>query len=415
MRKMVGKEESIEEGNKRMLMNQAVEVKHHAEELMKAISKNDKVDAWVVAKLERATTDLSDITHYLEGASQGYEKGGMMNTYDEGGEMEESEEVDLFEDYENIPDNVQEILDKYEEDFEEGNYKRLQEAQKELEKIGYTFEFGLDGVAYNLRKMRYGGYMADGGMMAKGGEVNKKRMYNFLKDDLVALEKAIEENNQEEIYKFFSYWNIHLSSLEPKTSSKRMYEFLKDDLVGLEAATKELPSSKDETDRFFSYWNRHLNSLEPNMADGGMMARGGYIKVVEDRGYGKVINELYNQWNEVKNEEEYSRWKEKLRNTKFGTYGDIPISQVLKNFDFDNAPINSFHLKTFKKEVELALNKMADGGKVKFSDKVKSISMRLEGTKVPKRLEDDYGKRYSKLEAKMAAQRIAGSMKKKGY
>ena len=111
--------------------------------------------------------------------------------------------------------------------------------------------------------------------MEKGGEVDRERMYNFLKDDLAALEKAIEANNQEEIEKFFSYWNIHLKDLEPKTGSKRMYEFLKDDLVGLEAATKELPSSKEETDRFFSYWNIHLSSLEPKMEKGGYMADGG--------------------------------------------------------------------------------------------------------------------------------------------
>jgi hypothetical protein len=113
--------------------------------------------------------------------------------------------------------------------------------------------------------------------MEKGGEtkVDRERMYNFLKDDLASLEKAIEANNQEEIDKFFSYWSYHLSSLEPKTGSKRMYEFLKDDLVGLEAATKELPSSKEETDRFFSYWNIHLSSLEPKMEKGGYMAEGG--------------------------------------------------------------------------------------------------------------------------------------------
>jgi hypothetical protein len=122
--------------------------------------------------------------------------------------------------------------------------------------------------------------------MEKGGEVDRERMYNFLKDDLAALEKAIESNNQEEIEKFFSYWNIHLKDLEPKTGSKRMYEFLKDDLVGLEAATKELPSSKEETDRFFSYWNIHLKSLEP--VKGGYMAKGGDISVYNLRKGDKV-------------------------------------------------------------------------------------------------------------------------------
>jgi len=53
------------------------------------------------------------------------------------------------------------------------------------------------------------------------------------------------------------------------------------------------------------------------------------------------------------------------------------------------------------------------GGKVKFADKVKSIADRLDGTKVPKKLEKDYGKRYNRSEAEMAAKRIAGAQLKK--
>lgn len=68
-----------------------------------------------------------------------------------GGHVEE--EIDLFEDYENIPDNVQAILEKYEDDFETGNYKGLEKALKEMNKIGYTFDYYLDGQAYNLRPM----------------------------------------------------------------------------------------------------------------------------------------------------------------------------------------------------------------------------------------------------------------------
>ena len=61
--------------NKRMLENQANEVEHHAEELSEQVSLTKKVPAWVVAKMERATTDLSDITHYLDGENK-MEKGG---------------------------------------------------------------------------------------------------------------------------------------------------------------------------------------------------------------------------------------------------------------------------------------------------------------------------------------------------
>jgi hypothetical protein len=95
-------------------------------------------------------------------------------------------------------------------------------------------------------------------------------------------------------------------------------------------------------------------------------AKGGGVKkrivVVWDEGYGKVINDLYNQWNNVKTQVQYDKWVSKVKETKFGTYGNIPFEEVLEKFDFDNAPINSFHLKTFKVELKNALNKYEDGG-----------------------------------------------------
>ena len=56
--------------NKRMLKNQAKEVEHHSEELNNQVEITKRVPAWVVAKMERATTDLSDITHYLDGENK---------------------------------------------------------------------------------------------------------------------------------------------------------------------------------------------------------------------------------------------------------------------------------------------------------------------------------------------------------
>jgi hypothetical protein len=279
---------------KAMVLSQIKEVHHHADELAKVLANMDTVDAWVVGKMERATTDLSDITHYLDGTTEyakggkiepiklyrldemedgtirlqsqlyigkdtadfimengvvkfynkgkngfGYyeykepyiivddismmknqplEKGGMMakggmtkNNFDvivrtpkglvtkkdfDGFTKEEiikwcedrgwvynpkgekfggsilkeyeffikvptknnvilpkkkTKGIDLFEDYQDIPTKVQKVLDKYQEDIEDGDYKGLEKALKELEKIGYTFEYGLDGIAYDLR------------------------------------------------------------------------------------------------------------------------------------------------------------------------------------------------------------------------------------------------------------------------
>jgi hypothetical protein len=57
-----------------------------------------------------------------------YAKGGYMA---DGGEIDE-DGVDLFEDYDNIPSNVQKVLDKYSDAFEDGDYRKLEKANNEL-------------------------------------------------------------------------------------------------------------------------------------------------------------------------------------------------------------------------------------------------------------------------------------------
>jgi hypothetical protein len=255
--------------NTEMLMSQIKEIKHHAEEIQNLINNNTRVEAWVVAKAERSATDLSDITHYIDGrkdmfccggvmAEGGaienqyknrsaediwnsetpdqrlhflidhddrlklnsadvveiankswndldfntqveftahkimgqYAQGGRFNTgrawtldhyqhnkeenyevpskdrvYADGGGTDEG--IDLFEDYQNIPPNVQKVLDKYEDAFMDGDYKGLEKAHKELGKIGYEFEYYLDGQAYDLRPIGTKGKSEN---YAKGGK-----------------------------------------------------------------------------------------------------------------------------------------------------------------------------------------------------------------------------------------------------
>lgn len=61
-----------------MLENQANTISHHAEELQDAVKKSDEVMPWVITKAQRASTDLSDITHYLEGEQDEYKNGGAL-------------------------------------------------------------------------------------------------------------------------------------------------------------------------------------------------------------------------------------------------------------------------------------------------------------------------------------------------
>ena len=79
---------TIDEGNSEMIESNIHAIKHHAEEIQHILSSGVEVEAWVLAKAERAATDLSDITHYLDGlkAEKHFGKGGMADsgTFDEG-------------------------------------------------------------------------------------------------------------------------------------------------------------------------------------------------------------------------------------------------------------------------------------------------------------------------------------------
>lgn len=64
---------------------------------------------------------------------------------------EEETQKDLFEYYEDQPQELKEVLKPYEE--HNPTYKSLEKILKEVEAIGFTFEYGLDANPYNLRKM----------------------------------------------------------------------------------------------------------------------------------------------------------------------------------------------------------------------------------------------------------------------
>lgn len=70
-------------------------------------------------------------------------------------EDDKEQYIDLFEDYTNIPPNVQAILNNYEEQFgaDLGNmdYKDMGNMHDEIYAVGYTFDAGLDNMPYDLR------------------------------------------------------------------------------------------------------------------------------------------------------------------------------------------------------------------------------------------------------------------------
>ena len=59
--------------------------------------------------------------------------------------------VDLFDDYKNQPKKLAEIVDSYQEKAEDGD-EDIEQFLKEVESVGYTFDYGLDNEPYALRK-----------------------------------------------------------------------------------------------------------------------------------------------------------------------------------------------------------------------------------------------------------------------
>lgn len=55
--------------NAEMVLNNNKQIAHHTKELASAV-KGKQVPAWVVAKVNRSATDLSDVTHYVEGTEK---------------------------------------------------------------------------------------------------------------------------------------------------------------------------------------------------------------------------------------------------------------------------------------------------------------------------------------------------------
>ena len=96
--------------------------------------------------------------------------------------------VDLFEDYENIPNRVQVILDKYADNFggdgSDMDYKDTRNMLEEVEAVGYTFGYGLDNEPYGLRPMgvrlnQLKGYEDfDDNDFGDGGEIQKVNLGN---------------------------------------------------------------------------------------------------------------------------------------------------------------------------------------------------------------------------------------------
>jgi hypothetical protein len=71
----------VDNENREMVLNNNKQIAHHTKEMSAAVRNSKYVPAWVVAKVNRSATDLSDATHYMEGEGESYANGGGVGNY----------------------------------------------------------------------------------------------------------------------------------------------------------------------------------------------------------------------------------------------------------------------------------------------------------------------------------------------
>jgi len=141
---------SIADSNTEMLMSNVHSIKHHAEEIENILANNVPVEAWVSAKAERASTDLSDITHYLDGLVGKMAIGGMLEH-----DLHRGDEVkEIYKDYGILEDADMNIFVYDPNVGERIDVSSVNEAKRMI-----------DSMDSDLRKRA--------GLMADGGEIHK--------------------------------------------------------------------------------------------------------------------------------------------------------------------------------------------------------------------------------------------------
>ena len=409
---------SIASQNKDMLENQTANIMHHAKELHEAVKNtNIEIMPWVLTKIQRATTDLQDVSHYLEGEEAKFAAGGMTagRWYKDRSGKEfryigESQGKLLFNDGEKI-------VEKDEEDFEE--------ERKEKKLFGFFADGGRVKGRNNETGETYGVVIGsvkkadefDGGGIQMnvrsgyGSRISESTLYFDNDGNLLSITDygyGLEGNYPETSGGSGTGYNADkketlqvLSKKYNAAFAKKLIELAKDSKMadGGETAAAEhnIKQAKygsklakggklvGKQKKLDLNKNGKLDAEDFKMLRKGKMADGGLIEEVQ-----MTMNQI----------------KRKYPNAKVSYY--FAKNPNGKNYVVEVKQDGKVIYSTFNDMGKIT--KMAKGGKVKFEDKVKAIKASLlKRKKVSPKVQKDYGKTYSPKEAEESAKRIVGA------
>lgn len=374
---------TIEDSNYRMVISQTKAVKHHANELLDSLTPDTKVEAWVVGKIERASTDLADVAHYIDGLKpEGtFEQGGETNGY-----------------------SSARLLGRESQDWEA---QGREYAGAEWDKLTQSEK---DEIISDLQRswdkntnFEQGGYMAKGGELANGAYYLGKPK----KQGIIWSQTVVDiDNDSIEFAKDYARKIKDFNATgKKKLSNEEFAKFLKEDKRGENLSPK------------YEDWE--------NYAAGGMIVGRWYKdnQGVEHRYIGEDATgqPLFSNGEKVsvKSLDDFEPSTKESKLFKWFNEGGEIKDEFLEDMAELHKEIAEITLvdgsKISGEELRQAHHKMAKGGETKFEDKVKAIKASLlKKKKVSPKVQKDYGKTYNAKEAEQAAKRIAGAMRKKG-
>lgn len=255
---------TLAQENNDMLQSTITEMKHHVDELKSVVSKNTEVEPWVIAKAERASTDLSDITHYLEGEK----KKGLEMPFEKGGYMADG----------GIAQSKQELLSELGKTLEKANELMMEifpKTQEEFDKLPWYTRENLvacrKGI-WDAMSNRFMSTFEKGGYMADGGEVSLK-----VKELQTNLSKKINKS-LEELQVLGQYYDVRSDSFKNLTKA---YNFLNQSALYI-----------------LGTYDKDLKTKE-EMEKNGYMAKGGEVNEREE--YLQKLEKLETKISRIKN------------------------------------------------------------------------------------------------------------------
>ena len=334
--------------------------------------------------------------------------------------LEKGGNVDLFDNYETLPKKVRDTIDFYMEKYQDGDYtyEDSKNFLEEMQKQGYTFEYGLDNEPYDLRKM------------AKGGKVEfittrfTNKGFGYSSDDYIA---KVPYKNKVYIVQMGGLWNDYNLSFEEMQINDEDGNLVDKRIARavFRKMLKEKPSTPPKPIKEIKF------------------AKGGAIKGRNNKtgeSYGVVIGSMkYTDEDKDRVQVDVrSSYSSRIseRQLVFDTKGNL-IETTNYGYTLDGTlpkrgsgqgkSINASNKKeTIDALVDLGYNKgfanklidavkdeeFAKGGKIGFEGLAKKVAKNYEGKKVKPKFQDEYGKTYDKEEAMQVGRAVAGKVLK---